>query len=663
MITANFSAYSTYVTDSLFQWDQNRVLRVTGLNLKVKPEVHFSNANMRGAIPVQADLVNHVVVASIPNSLLQEPLRIYAHIGIYDGDEFKVVELVEIPVKPRKRPADYELAVDDFELYSFKRLENMLGSKADSAEAKALNVRIDNIVANANNTEGNSELVDIRVGAHGESYASAGSAVRWQAINTDRLRANFGYVWQSGYIDANGVIVAPAVGRYYSEHILVNPGEVINYIAETNHENVAGISFYDENHNFLSCHCNTGNMGETQTVTADPTARYCRLSIKEGQQSMAFAASESDAVSSAIVDIDAALKHSDFDRNQATKCAKLYRKLQAINAKNGKVTAVGDSLTEADDYDEQIMSHFPRVTLVDKGIGGNTTLDIINRLDDIVASAPDLYLLAVGVNDNRYNDGRGAKTEAEYIANMTTIIDRLRTSADVVVVGIWRTFHSDQYAALGIDATRKRADRWNAALEKLCDGREVLFINPNHDIDKVINLESESRFCADGVHTNDAGNKMRADAVLYGNLDPKVYDATAFEASGKYCYLLEILGTNDSSGYVMLNNIHVAPARIAGESFTNSANVNYRDLETMFNGGGDYLGVANKAYDFPLYITWASDLPVASVVYSAKASGREIVGYNLYVSTDKRAVVDPYHKSWRLLKSGADHDPANMRLY
>ena len=83
----------------------------------------------------------------------------------------------------------------------------------------------------------------------------------------------------------------------------------------------------------------------------------------------------------------------------------------------------------------------------------------------------------------------------------------------------------------------------------------------------------------------------------------------------------------------------------------------------MFNGGGDYLGVANKAFDFPLYITWTSDLPLASLVYSAKASGREIVGSNLYVSTNKRAIVDPYHNSWRLLKAGANHDPANFRLY
>lgn len=124
MIKANFSAYGTYVTDSLYQWDLNQVLSVSGLNLTVAPEVHFSNANMDRAIVRQASLINHIVEANIPNSLLQEPLTIKAYIGVYEGDTFKTVEVVEIPVMPKARPTDYRIETSDGEIYSFNALEN-----------------------------------------------------------------------------------------------------------------------------------------------------------------------------------------------------------------------------------------------------------------------------------------------------------------------------------------------------------------------------------------------------------------------------------------------------------------------------------------------------------------------------------------------------------
>ena len=128
MITANFKSYGSYVTDSLHQWDLNQVLEVSGLNLATAPEVHFSNANTDRAIVRQATMKNHTISVDIPNSLLQDPLRIYAHIGIYEGNTFKVVELVEIPVIPRKRPADYQIQDSDGEIYSFKALENQLAN-------------------------------------------------------------------------------------------------------------------------------------------------------------------------------------------------------------------------------------------------------------------------------------------------------------------------------------------------------------------------------------------------------------------------------------------------------------------------------------------------------------------------------------------------------
>lgn len=180
---ANFNAYHNYAIDSLHQWDRNQVLTLRGLNLATAPEVHFSNKNMDRAIVRQASMVNHVVTVNIPNSLLQDPLRIYAHIGIYEGNAFTVVETVEIPVIPRTRPCDYQIEDTDGEIYSFSALENALQNKASNA-------RVDNIIANASGTENNAELIDVRTGADETVYTSAGAAVREQFARALKSRAN-----------------------------------------------------------------------------------------------------------------------------------------------------------------------------------------------------------------------------------------------------------------------------------------------------------------------------------------------------------------------------------------------------------------------------------------------------------------------------------------
>lgn len=127
MIKVNFNAYGSYVTDSLTQWDKNQVLTLGGLNLVAAPEIHFSNVNMRAAIVRQAEMKDHIVTVKIPNSLLQTPLTIKAEIGVYEGETFKTVEIVEIPVRGAKRPEDYSIE-DDEDIYSFNKLENELAN-------------------------------------------------------------------------------------------------------------------------------------------------------------------------------------------------------------------------------------------------------------------------------------------------------------------------------------------------------------------------------------------------------------------------------------------------------------------------------------------------------------------------------------------------------
>ena len=128
MIKANFNSYSSYVTDSLYQWDINQILTVNGLNLEVAPEVHFSNSNMDRAIVRQSVATDKGFNVDIPNSLLQDPLTIRAHVGIYEGNTFKVIELVEIPIIARTKPLDYKIEDSDEEIYSFKALQNAIAN-------------------------------------------------------------------------------------------------------------------------------------------------------------------------------------------------------------------------------------------------------------------------------------------------------------------------------------------------------------------------------------------------------------------------------------------------------------------------------------------------------------------------------------------------------
>lgn len=62
-----------------------------------------------------------------------------------------------------------------------KRMNNFdeqLDTKANNLDLEVQKVRIDNLITNNNPTDGNSELIDIRVGRNGDVYTSAGEAVR-----------------------------------------------------------------------------------------------------------------------------------------------------------------------------------------------------------------------------------------------------------------------------------------------------------------------------------------------------------------------------------------------------------------------------------------------------------------------------------------------------
>lgn len=126
---------------------------------------------------------------------------------------------------------------------------NKRADKKARADIRALGARVDNIIAHNNDTEGNSELIDIRTGADGTVYENAGSAVRTQNnILADNL-SNLNLT----YIISNSSL--PDTSNEFE--INLPPSETADlYITFQNH---------DTNDGYVSAEC----VGETPSAEKD----------------------------------------------------------------------------------------------------------------------------------------------------------------------------------------------------------------------------------------------------------------------------------------------------------------------------------------------------------------------------------------------------------
>ena len=156
MLRVCFNCYGNYTTDTVYQWDQNHVLHIIGLNLDYAPTVHFCNKKSTEAIVVQSKKEDDAIIVDVPNELLQEPYNIMAYIHTYDENHAKTIELINIPLVKRVKPSEYQFT-ENVEIMSFERLEKDFTDfinlvEADFLEFKEeanahIDARIDDYVA------------------------------------------------------------------------------------------------------------------------------------------------------------------------------------------------------------------------------------------------------------------------------------------------------------------------------------------------------------------------------------------------------------------------------------------------------------------------------------------------------------------------------------
>jgi lysophospholipase L1-like esterase len=97
--------------------------------------------------------------------------------------------------------------------------------------------------------------------------------------------------------------------------------------------------------------------------------------------------------------------------------SRLVSSFEAFPLVPDDIVFLGDSITEGGPWEEL----FPDLRVRNRGIGGDTSDGVLDRLEQITRATPTKVFLLIGTNDLYRGD-----SEDEIVANITEILDRLK---------------------------------------------------------------------------------------------------------------------------------------------------------------------------------------------------------------------------------------------
>lgn len=159
-----------------------------------------------------------------------------------------------------------------------------------------------------------------------------------------------------------------------------------------------------------------------------------------------------------------------------------------VNGKQADIVMIGDSITNGAEWHEL----FSKVSIVNRGIGGDTTLGILNRIDSIISVKPEKAFIMVGVNDI----GKGYTPE-EVFNSYKQIINTLKNNH------ITPYIQSTIYTGEKFSYYNKDIKILNDLLREYALQESIVFIDLNSKLS--VNEILSSRYSLDDIHLNGLG--------------------------------------------------------------------------------------------------------------------------------------------------------------
>jgi len=206
----------------------------------------------------------------------------------------------------------------------------------------------------------------------------------------------------------------------------------------------------------------------------------------------------------------------------------------ALAVKTGqKIAFLGDSITaqgagSPSGYVNLVINGLQqqglKLTAIPAGVSGNTSNDMLARLDrDVISKKPDWMTLSCGVNDV-WHGVHGVELEL-YKKNITAIVDKAQ-AAGIKVIILTATMIQEVQSNSG----NQKLIAYNDFLRSLASERKLLFVDLNADMQAAIKTEMGKGatpgglFTIDGVHPNALGHELMAAGILkaFGTSDAKL---------------------------------------------------------------------------------------------------------------------------------------------
>ena len=164
-------------------------------------------------------------------------------------------------------------------------------------------------------------------------------------------------------------------------------------------------------------------------------------------------------------------------------------------ASQQKIVFTGASTIARGDW-----SSYFGIFIENRAVGGIESADLKNNIEGQITSKPTKIFISIGANNilNRH--------EGLLISDISTIIDKIKTASPITKIYVVSILPVRDTLSCSL------IERYNPQIESLCNSKNVKFISV-YNLFKTSTGINETYYQADGIHLNQAGYQVYADAI------------------------------------------------------------------------------------------------------------------------------------------------------